>query len=113
MLRFVLYFGATYLTFYLCVTNIVLAEPDPVSTTYLCKSYPNTLVTGHIAYSQTYKQSSNKQNYCHIVCMTIDGVWLMNRFIDHLQVIITNKYNTITVSTLQFTGVHSLVFSVC
>jgi hypothetical protein len=26
--------------------------------------------------------------------MIIDGVWMVNRFIDHLQVATTNNYNT-------------------
>jgi hypothetical protein len=29
------------------------------------------------------------------VLVTIDGVWLVNIFIDHLQVVTTNNYNTI------------------
>jgi type III secretory pathway component EscT len=51
---------------------------------------------------------------CHIVCVWPQmGFGLVNRFTDQLQVITTNKYNTINISTLYSSLEHSLVFSVC
>jgi hypothetical protein len=45
------------------------------------------------------------------VGVTIDGVldWILDRFIDHFQVVTTNNYNAIAISTLHIL----LVFSVC
>jgi hypothetical protein len=44
------------------------------------------------------------------VGVTTDGVWI-GEYIYHLQVVTTNKYNTVAISTLQFTRAHnSLVF---
>jgi hypothetical protein len=51
------------------------------------------------------------------VLMTIDGVGLVNRFIDHLKVVTTNNYNTnagfhtTNHSTLSLLSLHSLVFT--
>jgi hypothetical protein len=42
------------------------------------------------------------------------GFGLVNKFIDHLQIVTKNNYNTITdFQALQFTRAHSVVFSVC
>jgi hypothetical protein len=36
----------------------------------------------------------HKRLYCHHLRVTIDGFLLMNKFIDHLQVVTTSNYNT-------------------
>jgi hypothetical protein len=48
----------------------------------------------------------------HSMCLKM-GLGLVNRFIDHLQVITTNNCNAIAISTLYCSLEHSLVFSVC
>jgi hypothetical protein len=40
--------------------------------------------------------------------ITIDGVWMVNRFIDHPQIVATNNYNTIAISTLYSLLDHTL-----
>jgi hypothetical protein len=34
------------------------------------------------------------------VCVTVDGVWIGEQIYLHLQVVTTNNYNTIAISTL-------------
>jgi hypothetical protein len=43
-----------------------------------------------------------------VLCVTIDGVWFVNRFIDHLQVITKNNYNTIANFTLYSSLEHTV-----
>jgi hypothetical protein len=46
--------------------------------------------------------------------VTVDGVWVVNRFIDHLQVVTTNNCNIIVdFHALQFTRAHNVMFSAC
>jgi hypothetical protein len=44
--------------------------------------------------------------FCYVVCMTVDGV---NRFIGRFEIVTTNNYNTIAVSTL-YNSVEHTVF---
>jgi hypothetical protein len=60
------------------------------------KDFPQTL---------TYR---NEELYCHVVCVTITGFGLVNRFIDHLQVVTTNNYNNIANSTLYSSLEHTV-----
>jgi hypothetical protein len=36
----------------------------------------------------------------HSMYVTIDGFWIGDGFIDHIQVVTTNNYNTVAISTL-------------
>jgi hypothetical protein len=45
--------------------------------------------------------------------MVIDGVILLIGFIDHLEVVTTNNYNTIAISTIYSSLEQTVVFPVC
>jgi hypothetical protein len=68
--------------------------------------YTDRLVNFH-RHLRRQLQNAVLSIYCHVVCVTIDGVWI-GEWIDHLQVVTTNSYNTVAIPTIYISLRHTV-----